>query len=152
MPYPTPLASLPEAAAFDVVVLGAGGAGMSAALFAAIAGAKVLLVESTSQVGGTTAYSAATTWVPGTHLAPQVKPDDSLDNAARFLDHAVGSRSPRALRDALLAHGAQAVKTIEDSSRCAAAHSSRFPSTADCSARTSAWCARRSPSSWCSAA
>lgn len=116
MPYPTALSSLPDGAAFDVVVLGAGGAGMSAALFAAIAGAKVLLVESTSQVGGTTAYSAATTWVPGTHLAPQVNRDDTLDNAAHFLDQAVGSRSPRALRDALLAHGAEAVKTIEQHS------------------------------------
>jgi FAD binding domain len=113
MAYPTPLASLPDDEAFDVVVLGAGGAGMSAALFAAIAGAKVLLVESTAQVGGTTAYSAGTTWVPGTHLAPQVNKDDTLDSAARFLDNAVGERSPRALRSALLAHGADAVKTIE---------------------------------------
>src|SRR5512145_578189 len=116
MPYPTPLTSLPDDAAFDVVVLGAGGAGMSAALFAAIAGAKVLLVESTAQVGGTTAYSAATTWVPGTHLAPQVNQDDNTVKAAHFLDQAVGQRSPRALRDAFLANGAQAVKTIEDHS------------------------------------
>ncbi len=116
MPYPTALSSLPDDAAFDVVVLGAGGAGMSAALFAAIAGAKVLLVESTAQVGGTTAYSAATTWVPGTHLAPQVNPHDSTDKAAHFLDLAVGQRSPRTLRDAFLARGAQAVKTIEEHS------------------------------------
>jgi FAD binding domain len=117
MPYPTSLSSLPDDAAYDVIVLGAGGAGMSAALFAAIAGAKVLLVESTDKVGGTTAYSAATTWVPGTHLAPQVNPNDSLDNAAKFLDNAVGARSQRTLRDALLANGAAAVKTIEDHSQ-----------------------------------
>lgn len=103
-------------AEFDVVVLGAGGAGMSAAVFAAIAGARVLLVESTAQVGGTTAYSAGTTWVPGTHLAPQVNRDDSLANAARFLDHAVGERSDPAVRAALLAHGAEAVATIEQHS------------------------------------
>lgn len=117
MPYPTALSSLPDDAAFDIVVLGAGGAGMSAALFAAIEGAKVLLVESTDKVGGTTAYSAATTWVPGTHLALQVNKDDTLDNAATFLDHAVGTRSPRALREALLANGAAAVKTIEEHSQ-----------------------------------
>ncbi len=107
MPYPTALSTLPDNDAFDVVVLGAGGAGMSAALFASIAGAKkVLLVESTAMVGGTTAYSAATTWVPGTHLAPQVNKDDTLDNAAKFLDNAVGPRSPRSAREALLANGA----------------------------------------------
>jgi hypothetical protein len=116
MPYPTALASLPDDAAYDVVVLGAGGAGMSAALFAAIGGAKVLLVESTAQVGGTTAYSAGTTWIPGTHLAPQVNPDDTIDDATRFLDNAVGQRSPRALRHALLANGAAAVRTIEANS------------------------------------
>ena len=47
------------------------------------AGAKVLLVESTAQVGGTTSYSAGTTWIPGTHLAPQVNRDDTLDTAAK---------------------------------------------------------------------
>jgi glycine/D-amino acid oxidase-like deaminating enzyme len=111
------LRALPDDTVFDLVVLGAGGAGMSAALFAAIAGARVLLVESTAQVGGSTAYSAGTTWVPGTHLAPQVNPEDTLADAARFLDNAVGERAPRALREAFLAHGAQAVRTIEENSR-----------------------------------
>jgi hypothetical protein len=111
--FPARLESLPDGAAFDVVVLGAGGAGMSAAVFAAIAGAKVLLVESTEYVGGTTAYSAGTTWVPGTHLAPQVNAQDNLDAARRFLDAAVGDHSDRGLREALLVHGPEAVATIE---------------------------------------
>ena len=38
---------------YDVVVIGAGAAGMSAALFASIRGAKTLLVEKTGFVGGT---------------------------------------------------------------------------------------------------
>ena len=37
--------------------------GMAAALFAAIDGASVLLVEHANVVGGTTAWSAGTTWV-----------------------------------------------------------------------------------------
>jgi len=123
MPKPTmpkPLSSLQDGEAFDVVVLGAGGAGMSAALFAAIDGgpqARVLLVESTAQVGGTTAWSAATTWIPGTHLAPQVNKDDTLERAATFLDAAVGDRSPRAVREALLAHGGEAVTKVEKHSQ-----------------------------------
>ena len=36
---------------FDVVVVGAGGAGLSAALFAALDGARVLIVERTGLVG-----------------------------------------------------------------------------------------------------
>ncbi len=101
---------------FDVVVVGAGGAGMSAALYAAIDGAKVLLVEATEYVGGTTAYSGATTWVAGTRHAPKVNPKDSLANAKKFLDLAVGERSDPRLRQAFLDHGAAAVAKIEDHS------------------------------------
>lgn len=103
-------------ATFDVVVVGAGGAGMSAALFAAIDGAKVLLIESTSHVGGTTAYSGATTWIAGTRHAAKVNPEDSLNNARTFLDHAVGQRSDPAVRKAFLDNGADAVAKIEDNS------------------------------------
>ncbi|MFD0666980.1 FAD-dependent oxidoreductase [Ramlibacter sp. GCM10027632] len=101
---------------FDVVVVGAGGAGLAAALYAALDGASVLLVERTGLVGGTTAWSAATTWVPGTHHAQEVNPGDTLAETARYLDHAVGERSPREVRDAFLRHGAAAVKHIESRS------------------------------------
>ncbi len=108
------LAALPEAAAFDVVVIGAGGAGMAAALFAAIDGKKVLLVERTETVGGTTAYSAGTTWIPGTRHAAKVNPQDTLAEAARYLDNAVGEHSPRAVRQAFLDNGKTAVDVMED--------------------------------------
>ena len=113
---PAMLDQIGDGAEYDVVVLGAGGGGMSGRAYAAIDGARVLLVESTEYVGGTTAYSAGTTWIPGTHLAPQVNKDDSLDKALHFLDQAVGDRSPRALRQSLLAHGAEAVAKIEQHS------------------------------------
>ena len=54
---------------YDVVVIGAGAAGMSAALFAAIRGAKTLLVEKTAFVGGTSALSAGSIWIPNTRHA-----------------------------------------------------------------------------------
>jgi succinate dehydrogenase/fumarate reductase flavoprotein subunit len=107
------LGSLPDAAPFDVVVIGAGAAGLGAALNAAIAGARVLIVERTAYVGGTTALSGGTTWVPGTRHAA---PDDSIGKAARYLDRTVGERAPRALRDALLANGAQAIAHYEANS------------------------------------
>lgn len=70
-----------DSGTFDLVVIGAGGAGLSAALFGAIQGDKVLLVERTEWVGGTTAWSAGTTWVPGTHHSAQVNPSDTLAEA-----------------------------------------------------------------------
>ncbi len=110
------LSALTPNETFDVVVVGAGGAGMSAALFAAIDGARVLLVESTEYVGGTTAYSAGTTWIPGSLHAGDVNRDDTVENAEAFLQRAVGERSSRAMRRAFLAAGPKAVAHIEANS------------------------------------
>ena len=104
---------LQDGAEFDLVVIGAGGAGLSAAVFAAIDGAKVLVVEHTEYVGGTTAWSAGTTWVPCTHHSARVNSSDTLADATTYLNHAVGDQAPAALRDAFLKHGAEAVATIE---------------------------------------
>jgi succinate dehydrogenase/fumarate reductase flavoprotein subunit len=106
----------PEGDSFDVVVIGAGAAGMSAALCAAIAGARVLLVERTAHVGGTSALSGGTTWVPGTHHSAAVNPGDTLEAAQTYLDAAIGERAPRALRQALLRTGPEAVAHVEQHS------------------------------------
>jgi hypothetical protein len=95
---------------FDIAVIGAGGAGLAAALFAAIAGKSVLIIESTEFVGGTSALSAATHWIPETHLK---NGEDSAENALKYLRNAVGNRSSEAMRKAFIAHGAAAVAELE---------------------------------------
>ena len=107
------LEALSEAPSFDLVVVGAGGAGLSVALFAALDGLRVLIVERGGWVGGTTAWSAGTTWVPGTHHAASVNAEDSLGQARLYLDHAVGECAPAALRQAFLDHGRAAVEQAE---------------------------------------
>lgn len=97
----------------DVLVVGAGGAGLSAALCAALEGARVMLVEHTALVGGTTALSAGTAWVPGTHHARAVNPGDTLERATMYLDTAVGDHALRALRQAFLDAGPQAIAHLE---------------------------------------
>jgi len=98
---------------YDVVVIGAGGAGMCAALCAAIDGASVLLVESTEYVGGTTAYSAGSCWIPNTSHGVAVAPGDSFETARDFLRRAVGERTDDALHVSFLVNGPQAVDYLE---------------------------------------
>jgi FAD binding domain len=110
------LTRLPATARYDLVVIGAGGAGLATALFAAIEGARVLLVEHTQHVGGTTAWSAGTTWVPGTHHAAAVNPADTLQAARTYLDAAIGTHAAPDMRQAFLDHGAAAIRRIEEHS------------------------------------
>jgi glycine/D-amino acid oxidase-like deaminating enzyme len=108
--------SIPESATYDLVIIGAGAGGMSAALFGAIQSRRILLVESTEYVGGTSALSAATTWIPNSHHAASVNPNDSREKVSQFLNAAVGNRSPAALREAFLDSGPEAIATLETSS------------------------------------
>lgn len=113
---PANLSDLRDNEIFDVVVAGSGVAGMSAALFAAIAGLRPLLVERTDRLGGTSAYSAGSAWIPNTHHAAAVGADDSIEKAALYLRHSVGNESPESLRMAFLSHGPQAVRELEEHS------------------------------------
>lgn len=59
----------------DLLVLGTGAAGLSATLTAAARGANVLTLEKTEYLGGTTAYSAGTCWIPNNRFQSPGVPD-----------------------------------------------------------------------------
>ncbi len=106
------LESIPDNARYDVVVAGAGAAGMAAALYAAIAGKKVLLAERTEFLGGTTALSAGTVWAPNTRHAEGS--GDTPAKAALFLDNVIGNYARPAMRRAFLANAPKAIAALED--------------------------------------
>jgi hypothetical protein len=119
-PHPllTSLDETEEGEHFDVLVIGAGAAGLSAALHAARLGARTLLVESTEYVGGTSALSAGTAWIPLSHhgaaLACLEDGPDSQEKALRYLDAAVADAAPRALREAFVREGAGVVQGLAE--------------------------------------
>ena len=69
----------------DVIVVGSGGAGMSAALTAAVGGAEVLVLERTERLGGTTTYSGGALWIPNNRLMAEAGIKDSRDDALTYL-------------------------------------------------------------------
>jgi succinate dehydrogenase/fumarate reductase flavoprotein subunit len=98
---------------WDVVVAGAGAAGMTAALFCAIRNARVLLIEKSEFVGGTAALSAGTIWIPNTVHASEVGAEDTPARAATYLQNVVGNRSGVEMREAFLRSGPIAVAELE---------------------------------------
>ncbi len=66
---------------FDVVVLGTGAAGLTAAIAAHESGASVAVFEKADLVGGTTAWSGGQVWIPNNPHMAEVGVADSRDNA-----------------------------------------------------------------------
>jgi succinate dehydrogenase/fumarate reductase flavoprotein subunit len=96
----------------DLLVLGSGAAGLTAALVGANEGLSVLLVEKSEWLGGTTARSAGTVWIPGHRQ--QADPRADATEAARYLDALVGDRSHRDLRTAYLRHAPDALEHLRN--------------------------------------
>ncbi|MBX3529435.1 MAG: FAD-dependent oxidoreductase [Rhizobiaceae bacterium] len=82
----------------DVVVLGSGAAGLTAALAAAAAGASVRLYEKSSTVGGTSAVSGGVVWVPAHDRLPgaSLSPEDAL---AYLRAQSLGAMDERAVEN-----------------------------------------------------
>ncbi|MBA4809850.1 MAG: FAD-dependent oxidoreductase [Acidimicrobiales bacterium] len=70
----------------DVVVLGTGVAGLTAALAAAHSGASVKVFEKSPFVGGTSAMSGGIIWMPNNHLQEFAGVEDSRQKALAYLD------------------------------------------------------------------
>lgn len=112
--------SAPEEAtlgpAYDVVVVGAGGAGMTAALAAARRGLDVVLVEKSGYFGGSTARSGGGVWIPGNYAlrAAGQAEDGDVAESKRYLDAIVGDRVPKVRRDTYLDRGPEVMDFLRE--------------------------------------
>jgi succinate dehydrogenase/fumarate reductase flavoprotein subunit len=104
---------MPASDAYDVVVIGAGAGGMTAAAVAAAEGLRVLVIEKTEFVGGTTAWSGGMVWIPVNAAMRRAGLPDSLSDAAGYLAGTVAETENADLRETFLARGPEAVDYLE---------------------------------------
>lgn len=78
----------------DVVVVGGGAAGLYAATRLAEAGRSVVLLEATSQFGGSSGADTGQLWLPATKLAAKAGGVDTVEAALDYLEAALGPERP----------------------------------------------------------
>ncbi len=98
------------------MVVGAGGAGMSAALAAASRGLDTVLIEKSAYFGGNTARSGGGVWIPGNYALKAAKQvdDGDLEAARTYLDTIVGDTVPKVRRDTYLDRGPEVLDFIKE--------------------------------------
>lgn len=89
----------------DVLVVGSGAGGFSAAITASRAGLDVLIVEKAPVFGGTTATSGGFLWIPVNPLAARENYGDTPERAIDYLKQLCGEDFDPVMVDAYLRHG-----------------------------------------------
>lgn len=98
----------------DVVVMGSGAAGLSAALTAAIRGASVTVLERAAVVGGTTAVSSGGMWLPGSTAARERGYEDDPQAVRTYLRRLAVGRTTPGLLDAFVDEAPRAAAFLQD--------------------------------------
>ncbi|WP_285438048.1 FAD-dependent oxidoreductase [Streptomyces sp. ISL-98] len=107
---------VPVLGEYDVVVVGAGAAGMTAALTAAERGLSCVVVEKAPTYGGSAARSGAGIWIPNNPVILAAGVPDTPAKAAAYLAAVVGDDVPADRQQAFLAHGPAMISFVMDNS------------------------------------
>jgi succinate dehydrogenase/fumarate reductase flavoprotein subunit len=98
---------------FDVIVVGSGVGGMTAAVVAAQHGLEVLVVEKTEFFGGTTAFSGGVAWIPNNHHMDDVGVADSREKTLEYLRNVLGNHYDAAKIEAFVDNAPAMLRYME---------------------------------------
>jgi 3-oxosteroid 1-dehydrogenase len=76
---------------YDFVIVGSGGGSMCAGLLMRTVGKKVLILEKTDLIGGTTSRSGGVMWIPNNPFMARDGVEDSLEKATTYLNATLGT-------------------------------------------------------------
>jgi len=99
----------------DIIVLGSGAGGLTAALAAAQSGALVALYEKAELLGGSTAISGGVPWMPLNHHQDELGIVDSREEALTYLKSLSLDRMDPAMAEAFIDGSRATVQWLEDS-------------------------------------
>jgi succinate dehydrogenase/fumarate reductase flavoprotein subunit len=100
---------------FDVIVAGSGAAALTAAVTAAASGLRVLVLEKSEYIGGTSAISGGAIWVPCNPLMKASGIADDRGKATDYLSQVVGDRLRPEMARAFLEKGPEMVEFLQKS-------------------------------------
>ena len=116
-----------ESVSCDVLVVGSGAGGLSAAITAQYLGCQIIVVEKQAVFGGTTARSGGWLWVPGNPLAAREQTEDSIEDARRYIAHQAGNLFAARRVDAFLANAGKMVSFFEENTEVKFAFGKDYP-------------------------
>ena len=93
----------------DLLVIGSGAGGLSAAVTAAHLGLRVIVAEKDPQYGGTTAWSGGWMWIPRNPLANEAGIREDIDTPLSYLRHELGDKFDERRARSFLEHGPRMV-------------------------------------------